>query len=480
MNRLEVTQQLKQSFGHVPTKGQEIAMQQLSAFLLSLKPNPLYLLKGYAGTGKTSLVSALVKTLPSMQMRFILLAPTGRAAKVLSAYSGFFASTIHRKIYLQTQLPNGSRKIVCGNNKHKHTVFIVDEASMIADNTSENGSYGGRNLLDDLMQYIAEGENCRLLLIGDHAQLPPVGLDISPALDLQLLKASYSVTAASFELTEVMRQALNSGILYNATQLRIKLANGDFSLPLLDVNNFNDVKKVDGDQLEDLMHEAFGNRDFSKAVIVCRSNRRANMYNQAIRQRILGMEDELSSGDLLMAVKNNYFWLEQNEGGGFIANGDIFEVTRISHFEEMYDFHFADAEVRFLDYPDQPTFQLKILMETLMLDGPSLSEASFRQLASKIEEDYFDEPNRKKRYALMKSNPYFNALQVKFAYALTCHKTQGGQWPTIFLDSGINNLEQLDISYLRWLYTALTRASEQVYLLNFIDDFFKEEPISEK
>jgi exodeoxyribonuclease V len=477
MDRKELFLRIKDAFGHNPTQGQQTVMMHLAAFLLSEKPNPLYLLKGYAGTGKTSLVTTLVKVLPALRMRFLLLAPTGRAAKVLSSYSGFSAHTIHRKIYMQTQSSDGTYKIALAQNKFKRTLFVVDEASMIADTTSDAGIFSGRILLDDLLQYVSDGEDCRILMIGDHAQLPPVGLDISPALDMQILKSRYSITAATFELTEVMRQALDSGILFNATQIRIKLEASESHMPLINLGNFTDIKKVDSYELEELMLDAFGNRDFTKAVVVCRSNKKANMFNQAIRQRILGMESELSSGDLLMVVKNNYYWLEDNEGGGFIANGDILEVTRIKRFEEMYGFHFADADVRLIDYPEHPAFEVKLILETLGSDGPALSEASHKQLISNIEEDYLEEPSRRKRYALMKKNPWFNALQIKFAYALTCHKTQGGQWPVVFLEAGIHKEEQLDKAYLRWLYTAITRATEKLILMNFIDAFFEQKSI---
>jgi exodeoxyribonuclease-5 len=470
MNRQQLYITLRNLFGHVPTEGQEQVMRHLSAFLLSEKSKPVYLLKGYAGTGKTSIVASLVKTLPLINMRFVLLAPTGRAAKVLTSYSGFQAHTIHRKIYFHTRMPDGRRKMVCAENKHTHCVFIVDEASMITDSATEVG----RSLLDDLMQYIFSGLDCRMLLIGDHAQLPPVGSDFSPALDLQLLRSSYDITAASFELTEVMRQALDSGILFNATNVRQKLAANDPSFPLLNVKPFSDFLKLEPDQVEDLFYNAFGGKDFSKAVVICRSNKRANQYNQAIRQRILGMDFELSSGDLLMIVKNNYFWTDEQKSGGFIANGDIAEVTRINKFEELYGFHFADVDICFIEFPDQPTMSVKLLTDTLMMDGPALSESDHLKLSAAVEEDYMYETSRAKRWALIKEDPYFNALQVKYAYALTCHKTQGGQWPWVFLDSGIYQPEQLDSAYLRWLYTAITRATKIIYLMNFLPEFFDE------
>lgn len=469
MNKDQLNKLLQLSFRHTPTPGQSVVLRHLSSFLLSSKPQPVYLLKGYAGTGKTSLVATLVNTIPQLKMRFVLLAPTGRAAKVLSSYTGFQAHTIHRKIYFHTRTPDGRRKMVCAENKHKHTVFIVDEASMITDSTIDNG----RSLLDDLVQYVATGEDCRLLLIGDHAQLPPVGLDISPALDLDNLKHAYAITAASFELTEVMRQALDSGILSNATALRQKLASSKCELPLLQTDGFTDISQLEADQVEDQFFNAFGSRDFTKSVVICRTNKRANLYNQAIRQRILGMDNDLSGGDLIMIVKNNYYWTEEQKGGGFIANGDIAEVTRINKVEEVFGFHFADAEIRLIEYPDQPVMSVKLLTDTLMLDGPALSDADHLKLSAAIEEDYLQEASRAKRWAMIKEDPYFNALQIKYAYALTCHKTQGGQWPVVFLDSGIYQSSQLEVSYLRWLYTALTRATEKVFLLNFLPEFFK-------
>lgn len=470
MDRSSLFHALKEAFGHQPTSGQEVVMLHLAAFLLSVKENPVYLLRGYAGTGKTSLVAALVKVLPKLRMRFVLMAPTGRAAKVLSAYSGFDAHTIHRKIYFHTRLADGRRRMLLAPNKYSNCLFIADEASMITDSTNDSG----RNLLDDLMEYVSTGNRCRLLLIGDHAQLPPVGLDFSPALDLHMLQTTYHITAASYELTEVMRQALHSGILFNATHIRQKLAAQDSSFPLLKLNDFADIKQLEADQMEDLFNAAFGGRDFTKAVVVCRTNKRANLYNQAIRQRILGMDEDLTTGDLIMVVKNNYFWMGEEQTAGFIANGDIAEVVRINKFEDFYGFRFADVELRFVDYPNQSPIAVKLLTNTLMMDTAALSEADHMKLSAAVEEDYMDEPSRAKRWAKIKEDPYFNALQVKYAYALTCHKTQGGQWPTIFLDSGIYKPEQLDVGYLRWLYTALTRATANVYLMNFLPEFFEE------
>jgi len=475
MDRIKLIQLFYQAFQFEPTVGQKIVMQQLASFLLSEKPNPLYLLKGYAGTGKTTLVTSIVEVLPRIGMKYVLLAPTGRAAKVLNAYTQKPASTIHRKIYRRANDTDGGFTMHLAENKHRNTLFIVDEASMIGDNNTDAGVFSYHNLLDDFMRYVSEGEYCKILFIGDHAQLPPVGLEISPALDLNKLKAAYSITAAQFELTEVMRQSLESGILFNATRLRTKLLQNNMETPFFQLHNFDDIIRVQVEDSEELIYAAFGGKDYAKAVIVCRSNRRANMFNQAVRHRVLGMEEEIASGDLLMIVKNNYFWLQDQEGGGFIANGDIAVLRKINKIEELYGFRFADAEITLIDYPDEPSIQVKLLLDTLMMDEAALSEKEFTRLAVAVEEDYMDFPTHRKRYEMMKKNPYFNALQIKFAYALTCHKTQGGQWPHVFVDSGISKIEQIDRNYIRWLYTAVSRATEKLFLVSFVDAFFEEE-----
>ena len=443
-------------------------MQHLAAFLLSAKQQPVYLLKGYAGTGKTTLVTTLVKVLPEIGQQYVLLAPTGRAAKVLNQYTGKLASTIHRRLYQRSALADGSIKVARKANNQKRTVFIVDEASMISDST-QTGTFGaGNSLLDDLMEYVFEGESCRLLLIGDQAQLPPVGLEGSPALDFAMLKATYAITTAQYELTEVMRQSLESGILFNATLLRERMHQQHYAFPLFQLKAFNDIVAVEPERFEELLQDAFGGRDHTEAAIICRSNKRANNFNREVRFRILGMEGELAAGDLLMVVKNNYFWMQEQEQGGFIANGDIAEVRRIHHIEEMYGLHFADADISLVDYPDNPGLSVKLMLDTLMADSPSLTEETYQRFVAAVEEDYQHIPSRRQRYAEMKANPYFNALQVKFAYALTCHKTQGGQWPTIFVDAGFLNVkEEADHNDFRWLYTAFTRATSKLYLVNF-------------
>ena len=474
LNRNELYGKLLQSFSFEPTEGQATVLFHLAAFLLSEKDNPTYILRGYAGTGKTSLVKTLVRTLPSIGMRFVLLAPTGRAAKVLSNYTGQSASTIHRRIYQAMTFPDGSIRIARGENRSKNTLFIVDEASMIG----EQRQFGGKSLLDDLLEYVFTGEKCRLLLIGDTAQLPPVESSKSPALDCDYLKSQFPITAATFELTEVKRQALESGILYNATQIRERLKenNYEYSLPIFDIERFSDTRKIEPETFEELLYKVFSENVDNEAVIVCKSNKRANMFNQAIRGRILNIEGEIATGDRLMVVKNNYFWANGNDAISFIANGDMAELRKIKRFEEMYGFRFADVELGFIDYPDQPNIEAKILLETLNSNSASLTDEENRRLFAAVEEDYMDIPNRRERYKEMRKNPWFNALQVKFAYALTCHKTQGGQWNTVFIDSAFNQKDELETEDLRWIYTALTRAQQQVFFVNFKEEFFFTSP----
>ena len=470
MGRQELFGHLIQSFGFEPTEGQSIVLYHLSAFLLSQKENPTYVLRGYAGTGKTTLVKALVKTLPSIGMKYVLMAPTGRAAKVLSSYTGQPASTIHRRIYQAKAFPDGSIHITRAENKSKNTLFIVDEASMIG----EQREFGGSSLLDDLLSYVFGGEQCRLLLIGDTAQLPPVESSESPALNCNYLKSEFPITAATYELTEVKRQALESGILYNATDIRQLLGEKlyEYHLPIFHIDGFNDIERIEPETFEEMLYNVFSNSSDNEAVIVCKSNKRANMFNQAIRGRILNIEGEIATGDKLMVVKNNYFWADGNDAISFIANGDMAELRKIKHFDEMYGFRFADVELSFTDYPDAPNIEAKILLDTLNSNSASLTEEESKRLFSAIEEDYMDIPNRRDRYKEMKKNPWFNALQVKFAYALTCHKTQGGQWNTVFIDSSLNLKETLEVEDLRWLYTALTRAQERVCFVNFKEEFF--------
>ncbi|MBR6847195.1 MAG: AAA family ATPase [Bacteroidales bacterium] len=471
MRRDELYELLLNSFGLTPTEGQATVLRHLAAFLLSLKPNPTYILRGYAGTGKTTLVTTLVKTLPEIGMDYVLMAPTGRAAKVLGGYTRKYASTIHKKIFQVQAFPDGSLRMARAQNKHKDTLFIVDEASMIG----EDRDFGAKSLLDDLLAYVFSGERCRLLLIGDTAQLPPVGNDESPALDINYLESQFPLTIATYELTEVKRQALQSGILSNATHLRELLIEDkmEYPLPLFDLH-FDDTERIDPEIFEEMLYKAFDAEHSNDSVIVCKSNKRANLFNQAIRSRILNIEGEIATGDKLMIVKNNYYWADGHQQISFIANGDMAEIQKITHYEEMYGFRFADVELSFPDYPDAQNLDVKIILDTLNSNSASLSEEENMRLLQAIEADYMDIPNRRERYKAMKKNPWFNALQVKFAYALTCHKTQGGQWKNVFVDSSLNLKDDVEKEDLRWLYTAVTRAQERLYFVNFKEEFFED------
>ncbi|MBK7667608.1 MAG: AAA family ATPase [Sphingobacteriaceae bacterium] len=449
---------------------QEDAIAKLATFVNSENNTDLFILKGYAGTGKTNLVSALSQILTTFKWKSVLLAPTGRAAKVLSLYSKRPAQTIHKKIFNKSVNENGSMYFSLGENKHTNTVFIVDEASMIGIDSNTQSSYASPGLLESLFEYVFSGENCKLLFVGDTAQLPPVGCDESPALNPKFLKASFHLNIYGCELKTVARQSLESGILENATKLRELLANYEGQQPKLFFNP--DVVKVEGDELQDILNMAYSKYGYNDVLIVTRSNKRANLFNQAVRARVRYMEDDVCAGDLFMSVKNNYFWLDEKSEIGFIANGDSFEIKRIVKREEMYGFNFLECVVGLIDYPNMPDLQLKIIQESMTSDGPSLTQEQQKALYEGVLADVADEPSKGKRIAYMKNSPYYNALQAKFCYAVTCHKAQGGQWPVVFIDQGYLTKEMIDFNYLRWLYTAITRAKEKVYLINFSEDFF--------
>ena len=455
-----------------PTAGQEKLIRILARFVVTEVPRATFLLKGYAGTGKTSMLSTLVKILPSFRMRSVLLAPTGRAAKVISGYSKQPAFTIHKKIYRQYER-GGSTFFDLNKNLHTNTIFIVDEASMVSSNSGlAKSMYEYRDLLEDLIQFVFSGKNCKLILIGDNAQLPPVGAEISPALDFDVLRNRYMVTVGRHELTEVVRQAQDSGILYNATELRDQIRRSSFVFPEFDIN-FPDIIRISGVELQDELESAYANYGAEGTMIVCRSNKRANLFNQQVRARIQWYEEELSAGDLLMVVRNNYFWLPEDSKAGFIANGEIVEVLKIVDRREMYGLRFATVMVRLIDYPDEPNLEVKILLDSINVEASSLPAEEMKKFYHTVAEDYLeDTPGRQERHKKILENEYFQALQVKFAYAVTCHKAQGGQWPAVFIDQGYLNEEMINLEFLRWLYTAITRATEKLYLVNFDGQFF--------
>ncbi len=473
--------QIKENFPYQPTSEQEIAIKSLSEFLLAPHNEAVFLLRGYAGTGKTSLVGALVRTLDKLQQKVVLLAPTGRAAKVFSVYAGHPAFTIHKKIYRQQSFSNETDNFSVNDNLTNHTLYIVDEASMISNDGLSGASFGTGRLLDDLVQFVYSGAGCRLLLMGDTAQLPPVGEEQSPALWADALRG-YGLEVQETDLTQVVRQEQQSGILWNATRLRQLIAEDACgALPKIKVAGFADIKVLPGNELIDVLEACYDHDGPDETIVICRSNKRANIYNNGIRAQILWREDELNTGDLLMVAKNNYFWTEQLRAdmlrGGekkeavaqvpdFIANGEIAEVRRVRRTRELYGFRFADVTLAFPDYND---FELEVnlLLDTLHSDAPALPKADNDRLFYAVLEDYADITVKRERMKKMKTDSYYNALQVKYAYAVTCHKAQGGQWKNVFLDQGYMTDEYLTPDYFRWLYTAFTRATGTLYLVNY-------------
>lgn len=464
------TQRFTAELPFAANENQQEAISKLGDFINYPDNSALFILKGYAGTGKTNLVSALSRVLPEFKWKSVLLAPTGRAAKVLSLYAKRPAQTIHKKIFSKSVNENGSFMFSLGENKHTNTIFIVDEASMIGLDANTGNNYAAPGLLESLFEYVFSGNTCKLLFVGDGAQLPPVGCDESPALNIKFLKASFHLNVFSCELTMVARQSLESGILENATKLRNLLVNFEGQIPKLRLTP--DVVKLEGDELEDALNTAYSNYGYNDVLIVTRSNKRANLFNRAVRNRIRYCEEDVAAGDQLMVVKNNYFWLEDNSEVGFIANGDSLEIKKIVNREELYGFTFLDCIVGFTDYPQLIETRVKIILESIYAEGPSISQEQQKQLYEQVMADVADEPVKGKRMAYIKQSPYYNALQAKFSYAVTCHKAQGGQWPVVFIDQGYLNKEQIDIGFVRWLYTAVTRAKEKVYLINFSEDFF--------
>ena len=463
---------LTKKFPHAPTIKQELALEKLAHFVVNGKNNEIFLLKGFAGTGKTTIVATIVSSLWKVRMSSILMAPTGRAAKVMSVYSGNKAFTIHKKIYFPKKQAGGAVQFVLAPNKHRNTIFIVDEASMIPDTPADTKLFENGSLLDDLMFYVDSGHNCKLVLIGDTAQLPPVKLELSPALEEDRLSLNYNKEVQYLELDEVMRQSDDSGVLYNATNLREQLQSQFFDSFKFETGPFKDIiRLIDGTEIQEAIDSSYSENGKEETVIIVRSNKRANLYNQNIRERILFLDNDIAVGDYMMVVKNNYFWLKSNSEAGFIANGDIIEILELFAIKELYGFSFAEVKVKMVDYPNQKPFETVLLLDTITTVTPSLSYEDGNRLYQEVMKDYAHEKSKYKKFLGVKNNKYFNALQVKFSYAITCHKSQGGQWDTVFVEQPYLP-NGVDKDYLRWLYTAVTRAKRQLFLIGFKDDFF--------
>ena len=469
----ELASRLRSQFPHTPTQGQERLVHVFSKFSISEKPRCTLIIKGYAGTGKTTSIGAIVRTLREIRVSTVLLAPTGRAAKVMASYSGINASTIHRRIYVGARRSDGSDVYKIAPNLFKKTTFIVDEASMIGESSGLV-----TNLLDDLLEYVFSGVDCRLVLVGDDAQLPPVGCSSSPALQESRLASMHSLTIATVELTEVVRQELDSSILANAHALRLVIENADsegkINFPKIDLSLGPDVVRLPGLELQDALETLHGRYGEEGVIVVTRSNKRAVLFNGQIRTRVLWLEDDINAGDRLMVVRNDYFWLKDHEELpiDLIANGDMLEVSRIGSRFTRYGHEFAEVDVILSDFPDYPSFSVTILLSILHDPRPSLPQSETKALYHAIAKDYSDLRTKSAIHKAVISDPCYRALQIKFAYSLTCHKAQGGQWPAVILDQGYLTEEMLNKDWLRWLYTAFTRAEKELYLLNFDDQFF--------
>ena len=453
------------------TPGQKKIIEKLSEYLADDDFSKIFVLNGYAGTGKTTLIAALVGALKEVEIKPILLAPTGRAAKVLARYAHEKAHTIHKRIYRQRTNADYESKFSLNINPERGAVFIVDEASMLSDHTSAGALFGSGSLLRDLIDYVRSGRGCRLILVGDSAQLPPVGSDFSPALDPATMRAFGEVVYGTMD--EVVRQEAQSGILFNATLVRCMLERGICEIPRLRMD-FPDIEAVGGGEFLEKLQDCYAQYGRDETIVITRSNRRANRYNEGIRRNVLCAEEEIESGDMLMVVKNNYYYPEHTEGCpmNFIANGDIARLKRLRRFEEFYGFRFANAVLEFPDY-DDAELECRILLDTIASESPSLTREESSRLFYEVEKDYLDIRSRIKRYKEIRENPHFNAVQVKFSYAVTCHKAQGGQWKAVFVDRCLFGDEPMTRDMLRWLYTALTRATERLYLVNFDKAFYE-------
>ena len=463
----ELTYRIRNAFGFAPTAEQEHAIEVFTQFMTDRHEQSLMILRGSAGTGKTTLAAALVRALCSLQQKIVLLAPTGRAAKVFSLYAGHPAYTIHRRIYRQKSMEGAFN---LNYNTAQDTLFIVDEASMVANATTVGDTpFANGQLLDDLIQFVFNGRNCRMMLIGDTAQLPPVGEEESPALQTDIMR-SYGLHVHQCDLNEVLRQSQESGILWNATMIRQLITHdGPMQMPVVRFEGFSDIRRMPGDELIESLASSYSHVGTDETMVITRSNKRANIYNQGIRNMVLGREEELCSGDLLMIVKNNYYWtsLSPNLGGlGYIANGDRAIVRRVRRVEQLYGFRFAEVTMTFPDYDD---YQLTatVLLDTLTSEAPALTHQQQTQLYNQVMQDYADIPLKPDRLKKLREDRHYNALQIKFGYAATCHKAQGGQWAHVYVDQGYMTDDMLSVDYIHWLYTAFTRATEQLYLVNW-------------
>ncbi|MGN0003663.1 MAG: ATP-dependent RecD-like DNA helicase [Sphingobacterium composti] len=466
---------LLQQFLWSPTAQQEQVFRLLADYLHTFSPQSCFILKGYAGTGKTTIISALVNSLSRLNKRAVLLAPTGRAAKVMSSYSGRKALTIHKKIYRKKNATSLQMDFDLGENLHEDTLFIVDEASMI---TTEGFTLYSNGLLSDLIQYVKSGQNCTLMLVGDTAQLPPVGLDYSPALDIEYINTEFNLEVFTYEMTDVVRQDKGSGILYNATKIRNEIKLDDesptYTFPKFVTQGFKDIFRMNGDRLIEGLHYAYDKYDIENCMVICRSNKSANLYNKHIRNQILFREEEITGGDMIMIVKNNYYWLQQHDEKhtGFIANGDMAVIKKVSNIHEMHGYRFADLYLEFMDNNEGDAIRCRVLLDSLHVDAAQLPYEDQQKLYQSIAQDYEDISTKKDRMEAIKKDPYYNALQIKFAYAITCHKAQGGQWPLVFVDQGYMTDEMLNTEFLRWLYTGITRATKELFLVNFNEKFY--------
>ena len=465
----ELKYQILKEFGFPPTIEQEHAISEFAEFLTDRDPHSVMILRGSAGTGKTVLASAIVRTMKKLKQKVMLLAPTGRAAKVFALHSNHPAFTIHRRIYREKVYTGVGGQFNLNNNMHQDTLFLVDESSMISNYGMSETSFGSGRLLDDLVYFVYQGRNDKMILIGDKAQLPPIGEEESPALSPMVMEG-YGLKVYCCDLNEVLRQSTNSGILYNATMIRNMITHDEVTqLPKIQFDGFADIVMVPGDELIESLASSYSEVGIDETICITRSNKRANIYNQGIRGMVLGREEQLSSGDMVMVVKNNYYWTAQEKGENvpsFLANGDRAEVRRVRNVRELYGFHFADV---WLDFPDYDNYELKstVIMDSLMTETPSLTNEQTEQLFVNVMKDYEDIPLKGDRMKKMREDTYFNGLQIKYAYAITCHKAQGGQWAHVYLDQGYMTDDMLTPDYIHWLYTAFTRATEKLYLVNW-------------